>query len=360
MTVTVGLAVASSAVGGTTLALAAVVSGGGVLAVRGGTVDIAVLAPSLSTVLIVVLVVPFVVGLSGVSLSSGVVVSDGLLEVLIATPSIEVGSGLAPVASGTSSGGGVDATLLAVALATVSTVVGGSGLAVGVTGLLVVSVVVLSPLVVIGPHGALIPLVVVALGINGVVRLAPSGVGVLSVSLLGPLVVVVATLGGAVLSGGISHLLVAVALALGTSVAVRVLVGVAVAGLATVAVSVVGVLGGGLAVGGFSVSIAVLAPSLSAVHVVVGVVPFVVRLSGVGLGVGLAVTLIDGEVLISAPGIEVGAPLSAVVGLLGSGSGLDGSSLAVRDLWLVGVAGLVAPLELNGLSHCDESSGESE
>ncbi|MCP4371695.1 MAG: hypothetical protein GY797_26790, partial [Deltaproteobacteria bacterium] len=49
---------------------------GGLGTVGGSTVDISVLAPSLSTPLVLILVVPFIVGLSRVSLSAGLVVGN--------------------------------------------------------------------------------------------------------------------------------------------------------------------------------------------------------------------------------------------------------------------------------------------
>ena len=62
----------------------------------------------------------------------------------------------------------------------------------GVAGL--VAVVVLGPLVVVGPDLASVLLVIVGLGGDGVISLAPSGVGVRAVGLLGPLIVVIAGL----------------------------------------------------------------------------------------------------------------------------------------------------------------------
>ena len=59
----------------------------------------------------------------------------------------------------------------------------------GVAGL--VAVVVLGPLVVVGPDLASVLLVIVGLSRDGVVRLAPSGVGIGAVGLLGPLIVVI-------------------------------------------------------------------------------------------------------------------------------------------------------------------------
>ena len=161
---------------------------------------------------------------------------------------------------------------------------GGSGLAVTLSTASVVLVVFLSPLVVIGPDLATVLLVFVAPGVNRVVRLAPSGVSVDTVGLLGPVVVVVLSTRGNVPGGGIVLLLgtvggvsvVAVALGAVSVATVSTVVGSVVGGLA-VAVVVSG--GGGPAVGGGTVGVLVLSPSLSTFGVVVLVVIFVVRLS---------------------------------------------------------------------------------
>jgi len=227
---------------------------------------------------------------------------------------------------------------------------GGSGLAVASNVAGIVSIVVLSPDVVVGTHLSGVVLVGVGLGIDAIVRLAPSGVEVGAGGLLGPLVVVVGTLGGTVLSGGSLVLLgdSAVGTVLGT-VAVAVSVTVA-SVLGTVAVAVVVTLGGGCAVGGSTVEITVLAPRLSAPLVVVGVVPLVVGFSTVGLGVGVGVRLIDGEVLVAAEGVPVGAGLGpgTTVTLLGGTVAGASLSVAVASVTLVlggsglAVAGLVA------------------
>ena len=75
-----------------TVAVSASVCGGGGLAVRGGSVDISVLAPGLGAPLVVILVVPFVVGLSGIRLGVGLAVGLGDAQVLIAAPGVPVGS----------------------------------------------------------------------------------------------------------------------------------------------------------------------------------------------------------------------------------------------------------------------------
>lgn len=81
--------------------------------------------------------------------------------------------------------------------------VGRSGLAVGVGVLGGVTIVVLGPLVVVSPDLARVLLVVVGLGVDAVVGLAPSGVVVGAVGLLGPLVVVVSGVLGSVRLGRI-------------------------------------------------------------------------------------------------------------------------------------------------------------
>ena len=109
----------------------------------------------------------------------------------------------------------------------------------------------------------------------------------------------------------------------------------------TVLVVVAG--GGGLTVGGGTVDITVLAPGLCAPFVVVGVIPLVVGLSGVRLGVGAAIGLLDGEVLISAIGIEVrgGSLLGGLTVLLGGTLGGVAGGLGDSDLGGGGVVRLL-------------------
>ena len=92
---------------------------------------------------------------------------------------------------------------------------GGGGAAVSGGVPVVIAVVVLGPLVVIGLNRAGVLLVVVGLGVDGVVRLAPSAVVVRAVSLLGPLVVVVAGAGGGTAPGCSIVVLLGVASLLG-------------------------------------------------------------------------------------------------------------------------------------------------
>jgi len=284
-TVTVAGTVAGAvAVGGLAVCLSATVclSNGvtsrGVGTVGGGTVDILVTAPSLSTPLISILVVPLIVGLSIVGLGPGLLVGLVDLEILIAAPSIPLLAGVAHVRLVSRDGGGVVlATVgLAVALA-VATVLGpdGSSLAVLLAILVVVTIVVLSPLVVISLEPSGVLFVVVRSGLNGIVRLAPSGILVLTVGLLGPGVVIVA--GGrcclvsrSALPGGS---LVLVGLAVGTAVSRAVAgLGFTVSGLAD--------LGGRSlsAVGRCTIDILILAPSLTAPLISIAVVPLIVRL----------------------------------------------------------------------------------
>ena len=259
-----------------------------------------------------------------------------------------------------------------------SLLLSGSGLAVSGVVSGVPSVVVLSPLVVIGLDVASVLLVLVGLGVNGVVRLAPSGVGIRTVSLLGPCVVVVSTLlSGSSLGGGLLldavgagvgfavwlnvalltvALVVTVALLVTVSLVVTVadvVVGVSLS-LSGVTVVVAVTLGGSFAVGGGTVSVTVNTPCLSTVSVVVLVVPFVVRLGIVGLGVGHLVRLVNLEILISAPGVPLGALLVTVhIGLGVGGLGgirsvsprISGSGLAVS----VGTSGVVSVVVLSPL-----------
>ena len=191
-----GLALSVSTVGIT-------VGIGGSLAHGGGTVHVAVLTPLLGTPLVVILVVPFVIGLGIVGLGPGHLVRLVNLEVLISAISIPVGAGFAPVARSTGSGGGISLGSLAVAVTGTVLPVGG-GLAVHVLVARVISVVVLSPLVVIGLEPSGVLLVVVRLGGDGVVGLSVSGVEVGTGSLLGPLVVVVSSLLSTGVLGGTS------------------------------------------------------------------------------------------------------------------------------------------------------------
>ena len=97
--------------------------------------------------------------------------------------------------------------------------------------------------------------------------------------------------------------------------------------------------GGGCTVGGGTVDIAVFTPGLSSPLVIVFVVPFVVGLSRVSLGVGLAVRLRDGEVLVA----------TILVVALGVGSSvlsgtLLGGSLVMASGLVVGLGGRVGLL----------------
>ena len=351
-------------------AVGVVVSGGGSLANRGGTVDIAVLAPSLGTVLIVILVVPFVIGLGIVGFGPGAVVRflDG--EILVTTISIPVGSGLAPVARlARLRGSVVLGTLLAQGRSTVVSVsvsglelVGflaplGGSLSVGTSVTRVVSIVVLSPLVIIGLDGSGVALAVVRLGGDRVVGLAPSGVVVGAVSLLGPLIVVVSTSGG-LLGGGSAlpdHLVTSVSGSGGLLGGVSGFVTVGTVSVSTVSTvaerfadlgglgasgtvsSLGGILGGGNGtVGGSAIDISVLAPGLCAPLVIVSVVPLIVGFSGVSLSGGAVVGNVLSVVLITSPGVPVGARLAPVVlaALLGSSGAF--STLAVAGTLAVG------------------------
>ena len=347
-----------------------VTSGSGLTEGR-GTVDIAVLAPSLGSPFVVILVVPFVIRLGIVGLGPGAVVRflDG--EILVAAIGIPVGAGLAPVASLASLGGGIVLSALlgghggavvagvSVALDELVGVLaplgGTTSLSTSISG--VISVIILSPLVVIGLDGSGVALVVVRLGRDGIVRLAPSGVVVGAVSLLGPLVVVVSTSGG-LLGGGSSlpdHAVAALAgsgtvvtgmsTVLGDIAALAVVVGVV--GLSVLGdllavelgstVALLGsILGGGNGtVGGSAIDISVLAPGLSAPLVIISVVPLIVRLSGVGLSSGAVVAHVLRVVLIAAPGVPVGTGLAPVVLAVGLGGGSAVTTLAV--------AGALAP-----------------
>ena len=85
-----GVTVSTSAVLVTSLVGRARLARGGSLAVRGGTVDILIGSPSLSSPLVIILVLPFVIGLSIVRLGTNLGVSNLVGEVLISGPGIEV------------------------------------------------------------------------------------------------------------------------------------------------------------------------------------------------------------------------------------------------------------------------------
>merc|ERR1719464_2090695 len=306
---------------GSLAAIAIPVSLGGGLADGRGTIDVSVLAPSPSSPLIVVLVVPFVIGLGVVGLGPGLVVGliDG--EVLITAPSVEVGGGAGHAVTVAVGSVGIAVLLVAVAGG------GGGSSAVALAVLVVISVVVLSPLVVVSAKLASVALVGVRLGGDGVVGLAPSGVVVGAISLLGPLVVVVRALSSLLGAGGTlpGHGAVAAGTLTGGSVrllAVAELVATGPTGASSAALGLVLVVvgaGSGLTVGGSTVNVTVLAPSLGAPLVVISVVPLIVRFGGIRLGEGLVVRDILSVVLISAPGIPVGGGLAPVLVAIASG-----------------------------------------
>jgi len=120
--------------------------------------------------------------------------------------------------------------------------------------------------------------------------------------LFGPGIVVVATLGGTMVGRGSLPALSSLA-----TVALRLSISAVLTGLLSIAVPVSSALGSGLAIAGGSINIFVFAPGLSAPLVLVVVVPFVVRLGGIRLGVGLAIGLRDAQVLISAPSVPIGS-----------------------------------------------------
>ena len=352
-----------------------VLGSGGLATVRRGTLEVLVDTPSLSSPLVIISVVPLVIRLSSVALSAGVVEGDLLMEVLVAAIGVPVVAGSTPVLVATGLGGIEAVTTLAVEAekATLATLLsGGSSLAVLIKITTRVVIAVLSPLVVISDDLTLVVLVVERLGLDGVVRPAVSGVEVRALSLLGPLIIIVSLGLSSSLprgSGGLlgSSLLGTVGLAVRATevggVAVeRLAVAKAVAeavdrlaiadlGLAVLAVSlassslsssVVVITRSIVLLRRGTVEIAVLAPSLSGVAVFVLVVPLIEGLSAVRLGAGLAVRLVDGEVLIAAIGIEVRVLGPAVVltvslgGSLSRPGGLDNAGL--RDVLDLGVA----------------------
>ena len=347
-----------------------VLAGGSLARCAGGSVGVSVGTPSLGSPLVVILVVPLIVRLSGVALGLGVVERDSLGEVLIATIGVEIVRLTGPVFGRAVLGGSLEvatvAVAVAVALAALSSS-GGSG-AVAAVVTLGVGVAVLSPLVVVGEDLTGVVLVVEGLGLDGVVGLAPPGVEVGALSLLGVRVVVRSGLlglslpGGAVLglaggslatvgfavravavAGAVRAVAVAGAVTVARAVAVRAVL------VATVGLSLLTVVGGRgvVSLRGSTVGIVVLAPLLGTVGVFVLVVPFIVGLSAVRLGAGVAVRLLDGEVLIATIGVPVGgdglhALLAGLLGGLAGGSSLldDAGVGNVVDLGVAAVAAL--------------------
>jgi len=351
-----------------------VLAGGSLARCAGGSVGVSVGTPSLGSPLVVILVVPLIVRLSGVALGLGVVERDSLGEVLIATIGVEIVRLTGPVFGRAVLGGSLEvatvAVAVAVALAALSSS-GGSG-AVAAVVTLGVGVAVLSPLVVVGEDLTGVVLVVEGLGLDGVVGLAPPGVEVGALSLLGVRVVVrsgllglslpggavlglaggsLATVGFAVRAVAVAGAVRAVAVAGAVAGAVTVARAVAVRAVlvATVGLSLLTVVGGRgvVSLRGSTVGIVVLAPLLGTVGVVVLVVPFIVGLSAVRLGAGVAVRLLDGEVLIATIGVPVGgdglhALLAGLLGGLAGGSSLldDAGVGNVVDLGVAAVAAL--------------------
>jgi len=142
----------------------------------------------------------------------------------------------------------------------------------------------------------------------------------------------------------------------------------AVGTLETVAVGVgVGVaagVGGSIAVRATTEDLVVLTPDLGAPIVLGSVVPLIVGLGYVGLGVGLAIGLIDQEFLVAAPGVPFG--VDVVLGGLGVRSR---SVESLFRLWVVlgliggGVSSPASPtcvLELSSVDSADKRGGKSE
>ena len=254
---------------GTTVGLSNGITSRGVGTVGGGTVDVVVTAPSLGAPLVGILVVPLIVGLSIVGLGPCLLVGLVDLEILIATPSIPLGAGFASVSCVTLDRGGVSLATVAMAVASVgsvATVLGPDGSSLAVLGaiLVVVTIVVLSPLVVISLEPSGVLLVVVGTSLDGIVRFAPSGILVLTVGLLGPGVVIVAVgRSGLLVRSALPDLtLVSVALAVGTVGTVGTMVsgGLAVSGLGSLGGRGLGAVGRG-AVGRGTIDILIGAPS---------------------------------------------------------------------------------------------------
>ena len=352
-----------------------VLASGGLATVGGCLGGIAVLAPCLGAPLIVILVVPLIVRLGSVALGAGVVERDLLMEVLIAAPSVPVGALATPVAGLAGLGGGfmVDGVT--------GLGVSGSFVAIGVVLALAPGVAILSPLVVISANLTGVVLVIVRASFDGVERLAPAGVGIGALSLLGPCIVVVSrfllgslpgrghlvlsavglttvrfavssvsgSVSGGSVSGGVSLAVstvgsVAVTVALGGLVGVRSLVVSSDGTVRALSVSSVGLgLLGVVVVRGIvvlrrsTIGVLILAPGLCTMVVLVFVVPLIVGLGTVGLRAGGTVGLVNGEILIATPSIPVGGHGLLVVGT----SGLGGSVLLGGLLDDLGVRNVV-------------------
>ena len=263
--------------------------------VGGSSLLVLVLAPSLGAPSVTILVVPLIVGLSIVGLGPCLLVGLIDFEVLISAPGIPVRAVLSVLGGRALLGGGINSAL-GVAVATVTVTVSvllapdGGGLAVLTSGSLVVVVVILSPLIIISLEPSGVLLVLVRASLHGIVRLAPPGVGVLTVSLLGPRVVIV-TLSGSLIRCGSTLPLLALS---SFTVTVARVVGVAV------------LAGGGLStVGRGTVDVLIRAPSLGAPLIGIVVVPLIVRLGLVGLSTGVVEAGLLMEVLIATIGIPL-------------------------------------------------------
>ena len=352
-----------------------VLASGGLATVGGCLGGIAVLAPCLGAPLIVILVVPLIVRLGSVALGAGVVERDLLMEVLIAAPSVPVGALATPVAGLAGLGGGFMVGVVT------GLGVSGSFVAIGVVLALAPGVAILSPLVVISANLTGVVLVIVRASFDGVERLAPAGVGIGALSLLGPCIVVVSrfllgslpgrghlvlsavglttvrfavssvsgSVSGGSVSGGVSLAVstvgsVAVTVALGGLVGVRSLVVSSDGTVRALSVSSVGLgLLGVVVVRGIvvlrrsTIGVLILAPGLCTMVVLVFVVPLIVGLGTVGLRAGGTVGLVNGEILIATPSIPVGGHGLLVVGT----SGLGGSVLLGGLLDDLGVRNVV-------------------
>ena len=357
-----------------------VLASGGLATVGGCLGGIAVLAPCLGAPLIVILVVPLIVRLGSVALGAGVVERDLLMEVLIAAPSVPVGALATPVAGLAGLGGGfmVDGVT--------GLGVSGSFVAIGVVLALAPGVAILSPLVVISANLTGVVLVIVRASFDGVERLAPTGVGIGALSLLGPCIVVVSrfllgslpgrghlvlsavglttvrfavsSVSGSVSGGSVSDgvsLAVSAVGTVGTVGTVAVALGGCVVGVMSLAVSSdgtvralsvssvgLGLLGvvvvrGIVVLRRSTIGVLILAPGLCTMVILVFVVPLIVGLGTVGLRAGGTVGLVNGEILIATPSIPVGGHGLLVVGT----SGLGGSVLLGGLLDDLGVRNVV-------------------
>ena len=175
----------------------------------------------------------------------------------------------------------------------------------------VLSVKLLAPLVVFGLNCAVELLVFPGLGVDFVVGLAPSGVEVVTVRLVGPDVIAVSTLSSLVAVGGVRVAVVVVSVTVAVTVSILTV---------TMAVCIVLRSRGTTLLRGGSVSVRIDFPVRGHPLVIVSLVPLVVGLGVVGCGIGQGERLLSLSFLISSPALEFEALVARRVRTEGGGS----------------------------------------